>query len=126
MEAQREDAVASEACPEGLTRWTRALGSSTPQMMSKRATAGAHRISREEAGCIEFNAALEGYLDGSDPAELLSAAGMVAGSAIPLHPVLAAGIAKLTGCACQLLDYGDAGRAVRRWFAVMAEPGARH
>jgi|KBSSwiStaDraftv2_1062776.scaffolds.fasta_scaffold61051_5 hypothetical protein len=25
-----------------------------------------------------------------------------------------------------LEDYDDAGRAVRRWFATMAEPGARH
>jgi hypothetical protein len=94
--------------------------------MSKRATASANYVTREEVGCIEFDAALEAYLDGSDPEDLLRAACMVVGSAIPLHPVLAEAIGELTGCVCQLQDYDDAGRAVRRWFAVMAEPGARH
>jgi hypothetical protein len=51
---------------------------------------------------------------------------MVAGSTIPLDPERAATIAKLTDTAHELVDYDDAGRAIRRWFAAMWEPGPRH
>jgi hypothetical protein len=91
-----------------------------------RSTARARHISREEAGCIDLDAALETYLDGGDAEELLRAAILVLGSAVPLAPERAEAIAELTGCACEVLDYDDAGRAVRRWFALMAEPGTRH
>ena len=94
--------------------------------MPKPAVAKSHYGSREKADCIDFDDALEAYLDGGAPAELLRAACTVAGTAIPLHAEQAEVISELTGCACQLLDYDDAGRAVRRWFALMAEPGARH
>jgi hypothetical protein len=78
------------------------------------------------ARAIDFDFALEAYLDGGDPEDLLRAADWVRGSSIPLDLEHAEGIAELTGCSCALQDYDDAGRAVRRWFAVMGEPGARH
>jgi hypothetical protein len=78
------------------------------------------------ARAIDFDIALEANLDGGDPEELLHSASIVQGSTIPLDPEHAAAITELTGCPCGLLDYDDAGRAVRHWFAVMGEPGARH
>jgi hypothetical protein len=83
---------------------------------------------REKSGAMDFDAALEAYIEGGDTEaeELLRAAGNVLGSTIPLDPEHAEAIADLTGCRCELVDYDDAGRAVRRWFAQMAEPGARH
>jgi hypothetical protein len=81
---------------------------------------------REQEGAIDFDAALEAFLDGGDPEELLCAAGMVIGSTIPLDPAHAEAIAELTGCGCELMDYDDAGRAVRRWFALMEEDAPRH
>jgi hypothetical protein len=57
---------------------------------------------------------------------LLRASALVMGSDIPLDEEKAEAIAALTGCPYVLEDYGDAARAVRRWFATMAEPGARH
>jgi hypothetical protein len=50
----------------------------------------------------------------------------VLGCRIPLGPKHAKAIAELTGTDCELVDYDDAGRAVRRWFAMMEEGGARH
>jgi hypothetical protein len=47
----------------------------------------------------------------------------VLGCRIPLDPEHALVVAELTGAADELVDYDDAGRAVRRWFAAMAEPG---
>ena len=35
-------------------------------------------------------------------------------------------IADLTGSPYVLVDYDDAARAIRRWFAAMWEPGPRH
>jgi hypothetical protein len=93
---------------------------------SARRRAARRIIDRETAGCIDFDAALEAYLNGGDPEELLRAAGMVIGSIIALDPEHALVLTELTGCTCELVDYDDAGRAVRRWFATMAEPGARH
>ena len=83
---------------------------------------------RASSGAIDFDAALEAYIDGGDAeAEaLLRAAGNVLGSSIPLDPAHAEAFAALTGCTWVLEDYDDAGRAVRRWFALMGEPGARH
>jgi hypothetical protein len=51
---------------------------------------------------------------------------MVLRSTIPLDAEHALVVAEMTGCTCELADYDDAGRAVRRWFAQMAGPGARH
>jgi hypothetical protein len=88
--------------------------------------AHARYVSREEAGCIGFDAALDAYLEGGGAEDLLRAAQMVAGSAIELDQERAFIIVELTGAICELADYDDAGRAVRRWFALMGEPGARH
>jgi hypothetical protein len=84
-------------------------------------------ISRDEAAaCIDFDNALESYLDGADPEELLRAAVKVLGSAVRVEPERAEIIAAVTGCTCEIADYDDAGRAVRCWFDQMAEPGTRH
>lgn len=91
-----------------------------------RRTAPRGIIDREVAGCIDFDCALADYVTGGDPEELLCAAALVLGCRIPLGPQHAEDIAELTGTDCELADYDDAGRAVRRWFATMAEPGARH
>jgi hypothetical protein len=91
-----------------------------------RRTAQARYVSRADAGCIDFDAALEAYLDGGDPEELLRAASLVIGSIVLLDPEYAWVIQKVTGADCELMDYDDAGRAVRSWFALMGEPGARH
>jgi len=93
--------------------------------MSRRTAA--HRVDEwETQAAINFDAALEAYATSGDPEELLCAAGMVIGSTIPLDQEHAEAIAELTGTTCELADYDDAGRAVRLWFAIMAEPGARH
>jgi hypothetical protein len=92
-----------------------------------RRTAQARHVSREEAGCMDFDAALEAYLEGEDAENLLRATSMVVGSSIELDPERAFIVAELTGTCLEVLqDYDDAGRAVRRWFAQMQEPGARH
>ena len=84
-------------------------------------------MSCEEADCIAFDLALDAYLDGGDPEDLLGAAYMLVGSAAGLDPERAFIIAELTGTCCETLqDYDDAARAIKRWFALMAEPGARH
>jgi len=80
---------------------------------------------REVAGCIDFDCALQDYLERGEAEELLCAAALVLGSRIPLGPQHAKGIADLTGTDCELVDCDDAGRAVRRWFALMEEDGAR-
>lgn len=85
-----------------------------------------HIQDRETSGAIDFDAALEAYAFGGDAEDLMRAAGNVLGSTIPLDPERADAIAALTGCPYELVDYDDAGRAVRRWFALMGEPGARH
>jgi hypothetical protein len=84
------------------------------------------QIDRETSSAIDFDIALADYVAGGDPEELLRAAGMVIGSTLPLDPEHAEAIAELTGCGHVLVDYDDAGRAVRRWFALMEEDGARH
>ena len=90
-------------------------------------TAHVWHITREEAGCIEFDAELDAYLEGGHVGALLRAAYEVAGSAIEMEPKRAFTIAQLTGACDELLvDYDDAARAIRRWFAQTLEPGARH
>jgi hypothetical protein len=84
-------------------------------------------MSCEEADCIAFDGALDEYLDGGDPEGLLGAACMLVGSAAELDAERAFIIAELTGTCCETLqDYDDAARAIKHWFALMAEPGARH
>jgi hypothetical protein len=84
-------------------------------------------ITREEANCIEFDAELDAYMEGGHVVALLRAAYEVAGSAIEMDPQRAFTIARLTGAGDELLvDYDDAARAIRRWFAQTLEPGARH
>ncbi len=89
-------------------------------------SAARRRDDRELDGAINFDAVLEAYLQGGDPEDLLCAAGLVVGSTIALDPKMAEIVADLTGTAYELADYDDAARAVRRWFATCAEPGARH
>lgn len=81
---------------------------------------------RAASVAIDFDAALEAYLDGGDPEELLRAAGMVIGSTGAFAPEHAEAIAALAGCRCEVQDYDDAARAVRRWFALTGEAGTRH
>jgi hypothetical protein len=73
---------------------------------------------------IDFDAALEGYACGYDePEVLLRVAGLVLGSTIPVDPDHPRAIAELTGAIVRLATYDDAGRAVQRWYAAMAEAG---
>jgi hypothetical protein len=57
-------------------------------------------------------------METGDAEELLRAPALVMGSTVPLDEDRAEALAALTGCACELADYDDAGRAVRRWFAL--------
>jgi hypothetical protein len=57
---------------------------------------------------------------------LLRAAGNVLGSTITMGAERAEAIGELIGCTDVLGDYDDAGSAVCGWFALTAEPGARH
>jgi hypothetical protein len=91
-----------------------------------RRTAARRRDDCETSSAIDFDAALEAYIDGGDPVDLLRAAILVLGSAIPLGPERAEAIAELTGTSDEILDYDDAGRAIRRWFGLIWVPGARH
>jgi hypothetical protein len=79
---------------------------------------------RATRGAIDFDAALEGYASGyMEPEDLLRAAGLVRDSSLPLDEEHAKAISRLTGAIVKLEDYGDAGRAVQRWFAAKAEAG---
>ena len=89
-------------------------------------SAARRRDDRGLDGAINFDAALEAYLQRGDPEDLLCAAGLMVGSTIALNSEIADIVADLTGTADELADYDDAARAVRRWFATCAEPGARH
>jgi hypothetical protein len=89
-------------------------------------TRRAASLDRDTSGAIAFDAALTAYFETGDAEELLQAAAMVLGSDVPLDEEKAEAIAALTGCTYVLADYDDAARAIRRWFATMAEPGARH
>jgi hypothetical protein len=76
------------------------------------------RLDREAA----FVAAPEAYHHGGNPEAVLQAAGSVIDSNRPIAPEHADTISVVT----DNLNIVDAGRAVRRWFAQMAEPGAGH
>jgi hypothetical protein len=87
----------------------------------------ARRDVRETAGCIDFDAALEAYLEGSDPERLLRAAGRIIDCKLPIDPKHADTISRLTDhLDIEIETYDDAGRAVRHWFALMGEDSARH
>jgi hypothetical protein len=70
-----------------------------------------------------LDAALEGWAAGYMEAEvLLRGAGLVIESTIPIDPEYASAIARPTGAIVKLATHDDAGRAVQRWLAAMAEP----
>ena len=81
---------------------------------------------REESGAVDFDAALAAYLDGGDPEELLQAAGKVIDCNLPLTAEHAEQVSALTAEAVEIETYADAAQAVRRLFATMREPEARH
>ena len=89
-------------------------------------SAQARIIDRAAFSAITFDAALEAYMETGEAEDLSEAAALVLGSDIPLDEEKAHMVALITGCPCMLEDYDDAARAVRRWFAQTAEPGARH
>jgi hypothetical protein len=94
--------------------------------MSRRTAHARLHVSQEEARCIDFDAALANYIAAGDAEGLLCAATAAIGSFVPIDPLRADTIAELTGCGWEIKDYDDAGRAIRRWFTQMREPGARH
>jgi len=81
---------------------------------------------RETSGAIDFDAPLEAYLEGSDPEELLQAAGKVIDCHLPLAPEHAAHVSALTAEPIEIETYSDAAHAIRRWFAVIWEGGLKH
>jgi hypothetical protein len=84
-------------------------------------------IDRATSGAMDFDAALEAYLNGGDPEGLLRAAAMVIECNLPMHRELADIVCGLTGNFDILIEtYSDAAYAIRRWFALMEEDGARH
>jgi hypothetical protein len=92
--------------------------------MTRRA---AGRIDREAQGAFDFEAALEAYLNGGDPEDLLRAAGMAIECNLPMTRELADIVCGLTGNFDILIEtYSDAAYAIRWWFALMEEDGARH
>jgi hypothetical protein len=93
--------------------------------MTRRSTA--RRLDRETSGAIGFDTALVAYLEGGDPERLLQAAGVIIDCELPMTREYADIVCGLTGTFDILIEtYGDAAHAIRRWFAVMGEPGARH
>ena len=84
-------------------------------------------IDRETSGATDFDSALEAYLNGGGYEELLQAAGKVIDCDLPIAPEHADTISKMTDhLDIEIETYGDAAHAIRRWFAMMGEPGARH
>jgi hypothetical protein len=82
---------------------------------------------RETSGAIDFDAALEAYLNGGSYEELLRAAGKVIDYSLPFAPEHADAISTLTDYLdIEIETYGDAAHAIRRWLFQMREPGARH
>jgi hypothetical protein len=82
-----------------------------------------HRLDREAA----FVAELEAYQHGGSPEAVLQAAGSVIDSNRPIAPEHADTISVVTdNLNITIKTYGDAAQAIRRWFAQMAESGARH
>jgi hypothetical protein len=82
---------------------------------------------RETSGAIDFDTALDAYLNGSSHEGLLRAAGMVIDCDLPFAQERADTISELTDhIDMEIETYGDAAHAIRRWFFQMGEPGARH
>ena len=94
--------------------------------MSRRSAA--RRVpDRETSGAVDFDAALEGYIQGSNPEELLRGAGKVIDCNLLIDPKPADTISELTdNLNIEIQTYADAAHAIRRWFALTWEPGARH
>lgn len=93
--------------------------------MTRRSTT--RRLDRATSGAIDFDAALRAYLDGDDPERLLQAAGKVIDCGLPIAPEHADTISRLTDhLDIEIETYSDAAHAIRRWFALTREPGARH
>jgi hypothetical protein len=80
---------------------------------------------RETSGAIDFDAALEAYLDGRGHEALLRAAGKVIDCDMPFPPEHADTISKLIDhLDIEIETYGDAAHAIRLWFFRMREQGA--
>jgi len=80
---------------------------------------------RETSGAIDFDTALEAYLDGRGHEALLRAAGKVIDCDMPFAPEHADTISELTDqLDIEIETYGDAAHAIRLWFIQMREPGA--
>ena len=94
--------------------------------MSSR-TAARRVDDREASGAIDFDCALEDYINGGDPEALLQAAGKAIHCNLPIAAEHADRISALTDhLDIEIETYGDAARAIRLWFATCEEPGARH
>jgi hypothetical protein len=105
-----------------MTRSARTLPSRDESVVTKR-TAQA----REASGAIDFDAALEAYLNGGAHEDLLRAAGKVIDCDLPFAPERADTISTLTDrLDIEIETYGHAAHAIRHWFFQMREPGARH
>jgi hypothetical protein len=92
-----------------------------------RRTAARRAPDRETSGAVDFDAALEGYIQGGNPEELLQAAGKIIDCHLRIDPEHADAISELTdNLDIEIETYADAAHAIRRWFATMWEPGARH
>jgi hypothetical protein len=75
----------------------------------------------------DFDAALEAYLEGGDPERLLLAADNVIDCNLPIDPKHGDTISVLIDHVdIEIETYSDAAHAIRRWFALMDEDGARH
>jgi hypothetical protein len=75
---------------------------------------------------IEFDAALEAYIEGADGEELLRAAASILDSDVPLDPTRAGWIAEMAGSTKPLDTYSDGAHAVRRYFAMLEDRGTEH
>jgi hypothetical protein len=95
--------------------------------MTRRTAQARYIDERETSSAIDFDAALEAYLEGGNPERLLQAAGKVIDCNLPINPKHADTVSVLTDrLDIEIETYSDAAHAIRRWFAVMREPGARH
>ena len=87
---------------------------------------------RATSGAIDFDAALEAYLEGSDPEELLQAAGKVIDCHLSLPPEHAAHVSALTAepieietRACDLAVVWDYARTGRKALVIFARRSER-
>jgi hypothetical protein len=80
---------------------------------------------RETSGAVDFDAALEAYLDGRGHEALLRAAGKVIDCDMPFSAEHADTISKLIDhLDIEIETYGDAAHAIRLWFFQMRGQGA--